>query len=73
MNSRRILITQVDNKYIRKGAGQSNYQRDWKVLQDRSADLEAIRDCVERACGSYGENGSQDLVLSFAVDHQIVL
>ena len=52
MNSRMILITGIDNKYIWKKAGKSNYQRDWRLLQVRSADLEAARDCVIRACES---------------------
>ena len=54
MNSRRKLITWLDgeNKYVWKRVGKLNYQRDWKLLQDRSSDLKAARDCVKRACGS---------------------
>ena len=51
---RRKLITWLDgkHKYVWKRVGKLNYQRDWKLLQDRLSDLKAARDCVKRACGS---------------------
>ena len=73
MNSRRKLITWVDNKYVWKISGETNYSREWKLLYIRSADLKADRDCMARAVGVHDGNSFQDLVLSFDIGRQIAL
>ena len=54
INLRGNLTTWLEggNKYVWKRVGKVIYQRNLKLLQDRSSDLMVARDCIKRVFGS---------------------